>query len=406
MVVNIVNASCKRHDQLAQEQHDEIVRQIEAGELLEGRGKNQLTNLARPGDTRWGSHHKTLCRLVEMWKPVLKVLENLHNDADNVAQRTTAAGLIKQMESFEFVLILHLMIRLLGKTNNLSQCLQLKNQNIVRAVGLIKTTLEDIQEIRRNGWDELFKEVTDFCVKYNIVVPNMEDTRTANGRSRTWGGQLVTYNHHFKNEIFNVLHDQLIVELNNRFAERSTQLLRCIACLDPKNSFANYNEDKLVDLANMYAADFSTYEVTFVLRNQLDSFIREARTDPHLMNCNDLGHLAINMVLADMHTTFPLVYRLVELALILPVATATVERAFSGMSIIKTGLRNKMGDDWMNHRMVCYIERDVFVSIEESKIIERFQGYRTRKGILPRPRRLASSAIEDVVMGGSDRPIL
>uniref|UniRef100_A0A453SGX5 DUF4371 domain-containing protein n=1 Tax=Aegilops tauschii subsp. strangulata TaxID=200361 RepID=A0A453SGX5_AEGTS len=241
-----------------------------------------------------------------MWKPVLKVLENLHNDADNVAQRTTATGLIKQMESFEFVLILHLMIRLLGKTNNLSQCLQLKNQNIVRAVGLIKTTLEDIQEIRLNGWDELFKEVTDFCVKYNIVVPNMEDTATANGRSRTWGGQLVTYNHHFKNEIFNVLHDQLIVELNNRFAERSTQLLRCIACLDPKNSFANYNEDKLVDLANMYAADFSTYEVTFVLRNQLDSFIREARTDPHLMNCNDLGHLAMNMVLADMHTNFPL----------------------------------------------------------------------------------------------------
>ena len=39
MVVNIVNASCKRHDQLAQEQHDETVGQIEARELLEGRGK-------------------------------------------------------------------------------------------------------------------------------------------------------------------------------------------------------------------------------------------------------------------------------------------------------------------------------------------------------------------------------
>lgn len=65
-----------------------------------------------------------------------------------------------------------------------------------------------------------------------------------------------------------------------------------------------------------------------------------------------------------------------------------------------------MGDDWMNHRMVCYIERDVFVSIEESKIIERFQGYRTRKGVLPCPTRLAMSAIEDVVMGGSDQPII
>ena len=94
-----------------------------------------------------------------------------------------------------------------------------------------------------------------------------------------------------------------------------------------------------------------------------------------------------------------------------------------------------MSDDWMNHRMVCYIERDVFVTIEESKIIERFQGYRTRKGVLPRPTRkfshfasivnqfcplyyalihisklmiegLAMSAIEDVLMGGSDQPII
>jgi CheY-specific phosphatase CheX len=63
------------------------------------------------------------------------------------------------------------------------------------------------------------------------------------------------------------MHGQIIVELNNRFAKRSTQLLRCIACLDHINSFDNYNEDKLVDLANMYAANFSTYEVTFVLRN-------------------------------------------------------------------------------------------------------------------------------------------
>jgi hypothetical protein len=79
------------------------------------------------------------------------------------------------------------------------------------------------------------------------------------------------------------------------------------------------------------------------------------------MNCNDLGHLAMKIVLANVHTTFPLIYRLADLAIIFPVAIATEERAFSAMSIIKTGLRNKMGDDWMNHRMVGYIEQDAFV---------------------------------------------
>jgi hypothetical protein len=36
--------------------------------------------------------------------------------------------------------------------------------------------------------------------------------------------------------------------------------------------------------------------------------------------------------------------------------------------------------------MACYIERDVFVGIEESKIIYRLQGYRSRIDLLPHPR--------------------
>jgi hypothetical protein len=66
-------------------------------------------------------------------------------------------------------------------------------------------------------------------------------------------------------------------------------------------------------------------------------------------------------VQTERHLVFALVYRLIELALILPVATATVERAFSPMKIIKTELRNKMGNDWLNHSMVCYIERERYL---------------------------------------------
>jgi hypothetical protein len=53
-------------------------------------------------------------------------------------------------------------------------------------VGLIKTTLDKVQEIRQDAWDELLKEVNAFCLKHTIVVPNMEYTRTYNGRSRNW----------------------------------------------------------------------------------------------------------------------------------------------------------------------------------------------------------------------------
>jgi hypothetical protein len=66
------------------------------------------------------------------------------------------------------------------------------------------------------------------------------------------------------------------------------------------------------------------------------------------------------MVQLERHIVFLLVYRIIELALLLPVATATVERAFSAMKIIKTELRNKMTNDWLNDLMVCYIEREIY----------------------------------------------
>jgi hypothetical protein len=61
----------------------------------------------------------------------------------------------------------------LGITNDLSQCLQRKDQNIVQAIGLISIALEKINDLRQHGWDELFEEV--------IIIPNMEDPLTVRG---------------------------------------------------------------------------------------------------------------------------------------------------------------------------------------------------------------------------------
>jgi hypothetical protein len=66
------------------------------------------------------------------------------------------------------------------------------------------------------------------------------------------------------------------------------------------------------------------------------------------------------MVQLERHIVFSLVYHIIELALLLPMATATVERAFSAMKIIRTELRNKITDGWLNDLMVCYIEREIY----------------------------------------------
>jgi hypothetical protein len=63
------------------------------------------------------------------------------------------------------------------------------------------------------------------------------------------------------------------------------------------------------------------------------------------------------MVETRKYHLYRLVYRLLKLVLVLPVATATVERCFSDMKIVTRSLSNRMGDQHLSHRLICYIEK-------------------------------------------------
>jgi hypothetical protein len=92
----------------------------------------------------------------------------------------------------------------------------------------------------------------------------------------------------------------------------------------------------------------------------------------------DLASLSKTMVQLERHIVFSLVYRIIELALLLLVATTSVERVFSAMKIIKTELRNKITDSWLNDLMVCYIKREIYKGLVE-QIKKAFQSKKNRQ---------------------------
>ncbi|KDO40503.1 hypothetical protein CISIN_1g043933mg [Citrus sinensis] len=121
-------------------------------------------------------------------------------------------------------------------------------------------------------------------------------------------------------------------ELNNRFNESNTELLICLARLCPNDLFAAFDKEKLLRLVEFYPKDFFAIDL-IALEMQLDLY--------------RIGELARTMVNTKKDKVYPLVYQLVTLALILPVAIATVERVFSSMTFVKNLLRNRMGDQWL-----------------------------------------------------------
>ena len=70
---------------------------------------------------------------------------------------------------------------------------------------------------------------------------------------------------------------------------------------------------------------------------------------------------------------------LIKFSLLLTVTIATVNKVFSAMHIVKSRLRNKMGDKWMNDSLVVYIEKDIFDKIDNEAIMKRFQNIKTRR---------------------------
>ena len=206
-----------------------------------------------------------------------------------------------------------------------------------------------------------------------------------------------TVEHHYRCDIFMVAVDQQAQELNCRFNKQATELLILCTSLDPKDSFRSFNIDNICSLASkFYPADFKEQEMNN-LRCQLRHYENVVPTSPKFQNLTTISELCQRLassgksdeyylidrylmfsvpVLVDLfiakNSNYFLMYRLIRLVLTLPVSTATTERAFSAMKLVKTRLRNKMEDGFLRDCLLIYIEKEIAVGISTDAIIDEF----------------------------------
>ncbi|XP_009628741.2 uncharacterized protein [Nicotiana tomentosiformis] len=141
----------------------------------------------------------------------------------------------------------------------------------------------------------------------------------------------VSYLHHFRVKVLYTVIDLEFQELNDRFDVVTTDLLLGMASLNPVDSFANFDKDMTMKLAEYYPSEFSDNKLR-ELGFQLDSFIVYAqKCDSRFLNLKGIKDFARLMIVTKLDLTCPLIYLLVKLTLLIPVATTSVERAFSSM---------------------------------------------------------------------------
>ncbi|PIN08838.1 hypothetical protein CDL12_18585 [Handroanthus impetiginosus] len=216
-------------------------------------------------------------------------------------KRAESRVLMDYLYYFEFAFSLYLMKAILRITNDLSVLLQRKDQDILNAMKQVRVSKTRLQNMRDEGRDSLLCEVSTFC---NV----------------------------------------------------NSKLLTCIACLSPNDSFSSFNKDSLMEFATFYPSKFSNVEPV-TLDNQLENYIVDMQSDEEFLEVKGIDNLARKLVETKRNVVYPLVYLLLKLALILLMATTTVERVFSNMKYIKNQLKNQIGNDWLNNCMLTFIEK-------------------------------------------------
>ena len=107
---------------------------------------------------------------------------------------------------------------------------------------LVKVSKQRLQVMRDDEWISLLTEVSSFYTTHDIPILNMDEIFVVSERPRR-NTQQNTNLHHYRVELFYTVIDLQLQELNNYFLEADTDLLLCMACLNPSNSFVTFDKE-------------------------------------------------------------------------------------------------------------------------------------------------------------------
>ncbi|XP_042012243.1 uncharacterized protein LOC121760672 [Salvia splendens] len=144
-----------------------------------------------------------------------------------------------------------------------------------------------------------------FMAQLMTTIFGLEACYVPHGRSKRFVQQ-VSYRHHFRIDVFIEMH----------------------GLLQPRDDFSSFDKESVLKLATFYPSDFSSIDLRS-LDCQLDIFMEDMRRDNDFQNLQDLSSLSMKFVETKRDVAYPFVFLLIKLILILPVATASVERVFS-----------------------------------------------------------------------------
>ena len=255
--------------------------------------------------------------------------------------------------------------------NPVSKALQHENYDLQKASILLNNLLDKLVEIRNlDSFNDLISTSKDLAKEWNITPVFKNKRRRMTKRffdELSEDERISDPVSYFRVHVFYGCLDVLISQTKKRF-DSFCDLNNIFQILQPEKLLSSSNEEikkGVTKLVSKYHNDLTMdlYNQLIALKSCLKSEIRNIITIKELAEL-----LLINF--NSLTSSFPEVITASLLFLTLPVTTATAERSFSKLKLIKNYLRSSMGQQRLSDLSILSIEKEELEKLKSSSAMD------------------------------------
>ena len=345
-------------------------------------------------DTRWAARANTMEHVRDNFDCYVSALEELiaKNQLD-AHGHSDAQGLLNGLMKFEFLFLLHFWFDILVITKAATDKVQGPFLNISLSCHLIKSCVQQFMVMRRNNehFDATLGKTQECCS--SLGLPSDFECRRIRRRHAPFDESQEDVNipaanakERFKINVYYVVLDAIITDLDTRFNDTTVGVLKSLHCLSPatiieKDKYAPSETclAELETLCHFYSEDLTGNEDVKMEYQNIDALLNAWEFDENEAVPRDIEDLLIFLEKQKLTAQFENITTLLRLALTLPVSSAHDERAFSCLKHVKSYLRSTTTEQCVSNLASISINHEHVSSIAVRDIQKPFLNEKTRK---------------------------
>jgi len=338
----------------------------------------QPTHLKKLCTTRWSSRYDVCIALLRGYDKIKNALLTISNDdLQKKETKHEALSILNKISTLEFAFMICMWTPILKRFNATSLTLQSVSIDLSIVIKLYES-LESYVKVVRNNFDQYLLESQQLCGKNDFSTKTSRTKKRVKFADETSSNEIIHEGFEkMKNEVFLVILDYLISDLNRRKKAYSNinNNFGFFLNLEKESTenIKNYAE-KLIDI---YPDDIEKDFIEEVIQ------FKDIICNFSIENKSSLLKILKSLIQSQLSSTFPNVEIALRIFCSFPCSNVTGERSFSVLKRVKNYLRSSLSSEKLSALSILNIENNILKQIEWEQIIHKFaSGKVTRKKLI------------------------